>query len=81
MKPASLTVPARVEFVRPASQFVLQTARHLGASAAADLGFGVVRAREKHREQRPRDERQDDRDDEPPHAAAQHRFYARVQFR
>ena len=42
MKPASLTVPARAEFVRPASQFVLQTALHLGASAASNPLFEVA---------------------------------------
>ena len=42
MRPASLTVPARAEFVRPASQFVLQTARHLGASAASNPLFEVA---------------------------------------
>lgn len=42
MKPASMTVPARAEFVRPASQFVLQTALHLGAAAASDPLFEVA---------------------------------------
>ena len=37
-----MTVPARAEFVRPASQFVLQTARHLGAPAASNPLFEVA---------------------------------------
>ena len=42
MKPASMTVPARAEFVRPASEFVLQTARHLGASATSNPLFEIA---------------------------------------
>lgn len=42
MKPASLTVPARTEFVRSASQFVLEAARHLGAPVASNPLFEVA---------------------------------------
>ena len=42
MKPASVTVPASAEFVRIASQFVVQTARHLGVPAAASPLFEVA---------------------------------------
>jgi anti-sigma regulatory factor (Ser/Thr protein kinase) len=42
VKPASLTVPARTEFIRTASQFVLQAARHLGAPVAANPMFEVA---------------------------------------
>jgi len=42
MKPASLTVPATADFVRAASQFVVVTARQLGATAAAAPLFEVA---------------------------------------
>jgi anti-sigma regulatory factor (Ser/Thr protein kinase) len=42
MKPASVTVPAAPEFVRPAAAFVVQTARHLGAPAATSPLFEVA---------------------------------------
>jgi anti-sigma regulatory factor (Ser/Thr protein kinase) len=42
MKPASVTVPASADFVRAAAQFVVQTARHLGAQAAASPLFEVA---------------------------------------
>lgn len=42
MTPATVTVPATAEFVRVASQFVVQTARHLGAAAATSPLFEVA---------------------------------------
>ena len=42
MTTASVTVPAVPEFVRAASQFIVQTARHLGAAAAAAPLFEVA---------------------------------------
>ena len=42
MKPASVTVPATPDFVRAASQFVVQTARHLGVVAASSPLFEVA---------------------------------------
>jgi anti-sigma regulatory factor (Ser/Thr protein kinase) len=42
MKAASVTVPATPEFVRAASQFVVQTARHLGVPSAASPLFEVA---------------------------------------
>lgn len=42
MKPALVAVPATAEFVRAASQFVVQTARHLGVPAAASPLFEVA---------------------------------------
>lgn len=42
MKPATVTVPASTDFVRAASQFVVQTARHLGVPAAAAPLFEVA---------------------------------------
>lgn len=42
MKPATVTVPATADFVRAASQFVVQTARHLGVPAAASPLFEVA---------------------------------------
>lgn len=42
MKTSSVTVPARPEFVRAVSQFVLQTARHLEASATANPLFEIA---------------------------------------
>ena len=42
MKPASLTVPARPEFVRAASAFVMVTARHLGAGPSLPPLFEVA---------------------------------------
>lgn len=42
MKTASVTVPATPDFVRAASQFVVQTARHLGVPAAASPLFEVA---------------------------------------
>lgn len=42
MKPASLTVPARPEFVHAASTFVMATARHLGAGPSLPPLFEVA---------------------------------------
>jgi len=42
MTPATVTVPASVEYVRVASQFVVQTARHLGVPAASSPLFEVA---------------------------------------
>lgn len=42
MTTASVTVPATPDFVRAASQFVVQTARHLGVPAAASPLFEVA---------------------------------------
>lgn len=42
MKPASLTVPAKPEFVHAASAFVLVTARHLGAGPSLPPLFEVA---------------------------------------
>lgn len=42
MRPASLTVPARADFVRAASQFVVRTAQHLGVAAASAPIFEVA---------------------------------------
>jgi anti-sigma regulatory factor (Ser/Thr protein kinase) len=42
MKAATVTVPATPEFVRAASQFVVQTARHLGVASAASPLFEVA---------------------------------------
>jgi anti-sigma regulatory factor (Ser/Thr protein kinase) len=42
MKPATVTVPATAEFVRAASQFVVQTARHLSVPAASSPLFEVA---------------------------------------
>jgi anti-sigma regulatory factor (Ser/Thr protein kinase) len=42
VKTASVTVPATPDFVRAASQFVVQTARHLGVPAAASPLFEVA---------------------------------------
>jgi anti-sigma regulatory factor (Ser/Thr protein kinase) len=42
VKPASLTVPARPEFVHAASAFVMVTARHLGAGPSLPPLFEVA---------------------------------------
>ena len=42
MKPATVTVPASADFVRLAAQFVVQTARHLGAAPASSPLFEVA---------------------------------------
>jgi anti-sigma regulatory factor (Ser/Thr protein kinase) len=42
MRPASVTVPASAEFVRIASQFIVQTARQLGVDAAGTPLFEVA---------------------------------------
>lgn len=42
MKPASLTVPARPEFVHAASAFVMITAKHLGAGPSLPPLFEVA---------------------------------------
>ena len=42
MKPASVTVPARPEFVHAASAFVMVTARHLGAGQSLPPLFEVA---------------------------------------
>jgi anti-sigma regulatory factor (Ser/Thr protein kinase) len=42
VKPASLTVPARADFVHAASQFVVRTAQHLGVAAASAPLFEVA---------------------------------------
>ena len=42
MKPASVTVPARPEFVHAASAFVMVTARHLGAGTSLPPLFEVA---------------------------------------
>ena len=42
MNGASVTVPATADFVRAASQFVVQTARYLGVAAAASPLFEVA---------------------------------------
>lgn len=42
MKAASVSVPATPEFVRAASQFIVQTARHLGVASASSPLFEVA---------------------------------------
>lgn len=42
MRMAALTVPSRVEFVRPATAFIVNSARALNVSAASDSVFEVA---------------------------------------